>query len=94
MDNRPSIELLESVHQFPGDYQIKVIGSAERDFADRVLSAVRDVLPAASDLDHSIRSTKGGRHVALTLDITVQTPEQVRAIYSRIQQVEGLTLLL
>ena len=59
----------------------------------RVLKAVYDHLPARSDLDYSVRTTPGGRHVALTLDITVQTAEQVRAIYADIREVKGLTLL-
>jgi putative lipoic acid-binding regulatory protein len=92
-DHRPSAELLESVHAFPGTYQIKAIGAAADDFASRVIAAVEDELAVPSDLDHSVRMTPGGRHVALTLDVTVQTPEQVRAIYGRIQQVAGLTLL-
>ena len=40
MDHRPSVELLESTHLFPGVYQIKAIGSAEDDFAGRVVAAV------------------------------------------------------
>lgn len=94
MDHRPSVELLESVHQFPGTYQIKVIGAAQNDFVDRVLAAVSEELPAASDLDHTVRNTRAGRHVALTLEISVQTPEQVRSIYQRLQELDGITLLL
>jgi putative lipoic acid-binding regulatory protein len=92
-DHRPSIDLLESSHTFPGVYQIKVIGNAERDFERRVVEAVTAELPAASDLDYSVRKTPGGRHVALTLDITVQTAEQVRIIYDRLRALEGTTLL-
>jgi uncharacterized protein len=93
MDNRPSLDLLESIHLFPGTYQIKAIGSAEGDFAGRVVAAVADELASPMELDHSIRTTRGGRHVAVTLDITVQTADQVRTIYQRIQEVEGLTIL-
>ncbi|MBX6315435.1 MAG: DUF493 domain-containing protein [Isosphaeraceae bacterium] len=93
MDNRPSVELLESVHLFPGTYQIKAIGVAADDFPGRVIAAVTGELASPSELDYSIRSTRDGRHVALTLDITVQTAEQVRAIYARVQEVAGLTLL-
>jgi uncharacterized protein len=93
MDNRPSIELLESTHLFPGTYQIRAIGRSADDFAGRVIAAVVDELAAPSDLDHSIRTTPGGRHVAVTLDITVQTASQVRAIYATIQTLEGLVLL-
>ena len=93
MDNRPSLDLLESTHFFPGTYQIKAIGSADRDFAGRVLAAVTQELASPMELDHSVRTTRGGRHVAVTLDITVQTAGQVREIYQRIQEVDGLTLL-
>jgi putative lipoic acid-binding regulatory protein len=93
MDHRPSVELLESIHFFPGEYKIKAIGLADDDFETRVVEAVCEHLAARSDLDYSVRTTPGGRHVALTLDITVQTAEQVRAIYAEVREVKGLTLL-
>ena len=63
-DHRPSVDLLESTHFFPGVYQIKAIGKAEGDFERRVVDAVVSLLPAASDLDYSVRVTPGGRHIA------------------------------
>jgi putative lipoic acid-binding regulatory protein len=93
MDHRPSEDLLESVHPFPGTYQIKAIGMAEDDFVGRVVEAVVSELATPSELDHSVRITPGGRHVALTLEMTVQDAEQVRAIYARIRDVKGLTYL-
>jgi uncharacterized protein len=94
MDHRPSVELLESTHLFPGVYKIKAIGQADDDFETRVVEAVYSQLPARSDLDYSVRTTPGGRHVALTLDISVQNAEQVRAIYAEIRALRGLRLLL
>jgi len=93
MDHRPSVELLESIHTFPGDYKIKAIGLADDDFESRVVEAVCSHLPARSDLDYSVRVTPGGRYVAVTLDITVQTAEQVRTIYAEIRDIKGLTHL-
>jgi putative lipoic acid-binding regulatory protein len=93
MDHRPSVELLESTHFFPGSYQIKAIGASADDFAGRVIQAVQEEVAAPSDVDYSVRTTLGGRHVAVTLDIAVQSAGQVRSIYARIQEVEGLTLL-
>jgi putative lipoic acid-binding regulatory protein len=93
MDHRPSVELLESTHSFPGEYKIKAIGLADDNFETRVIEAVCLHLPARSDLDYSVRSTPGGRHVAVTLDITVQTAEQVRAIYAELHGVAGVTHL-
>ncbi|WP_165220458.1 YbeD family protein [Aquisphaera insulae] len=93
VDHRPSVELLESTHLFPGVYRIKAIGRSTGDFERRVVEAVVGHLAAPSELDHSVRSTPGGRHLAVTLDITVQNAEQVRSIYAAIRELEGLTLL-
>jgi putative lipoic acid-binding regulatory protein len=93
MDHRPSVDLLESTHQFPGVYRIKAIGITSDDFEGRVVGATVAELAGPSELDYSVRTTPNGRHVALTLDISVQTAEQVREIYARIRELEGLTLL-
>jgi len=55
---------------------------------------VAEELASPSEIDHLVRSTPGGRHVSLTLNVTVQNAEQVRAIYAKIREVDGLTLLL
>lgn len=93
MDPRPSIDLLESTHTFPGTYQFRAIGAAADDFVGRVVAAVAEEVAGPSELDYSTRSTSGGRHVAVTVDVQVQTAEQVRAIYERLQSVTGLSLL-
>jgi putative lipoic acid-binding regulatory protein len=92
-DHRPTVELLESTHVFPGIYQIKAIGAAADDFERRVVEAVTAELAAATDLEYSVRTTPGGRHAALTLHIHVQSAEQVRTIYARLGAVEGIALL-
>jgi len=93
MDHRPSVDLLESVHPFPGVYKIKAIGRADDDFETRVVEVVYSNLAARSDLDYTVRITPGGRHLAVTLDITVQSAEQVRQIYADLRDVKGLMLL-
>jgi putative lipoic acid-binding regulatory protein len=72
---------------------MKAIGRSDDDFEGRVVAAVVSLLAAKSDLDYSVRSTPGGRHIAVTLDISVQTAEQVRSIYAEVRELEGLTLL-
>jgi len=75
-------------------YQMKAIGTAADDFEARLIAAVTSELASASELDFSVRSTPGGRHVAVTLDITVQSADQVRLIYSRVRELPGLLMLL
>ncbi len=93
-ESMPPEDLLQAVHQFPGSYRIKAIGASENDFERRVVAAAAEELATPGEVDHSVRLTRGGRHMAVTLDITVQTPAQVLAIYARLRQVEGLALLL
>jgi putative lipoic acid-binding regulatory protein len=94
MDMRPSIEALESVHAFPCTYQMKVIGESGDEFVSRVVAIIHEELPAQSDLEYSVRESSGGRHVAVTLMMAVQSAEQVRAIYARLGEVSGVTMLL
>jgi putative lipoic acid-binding regulatory protein len=93
MDELPAIELLESTHSFPGPYMFKVIGRASSGFMARTVAAVREAMAADSDPPFRVRETTGGRHIAVTLQPTVQTPQQVLAIYRRLRGLVGLVLL-
>lgn len=89
----PPIDLLESTHTFPGPYMFKVIGRAERGFVARTVAAVRDQLAETSDPPYSVRESVGGRHVAVTLEPTVQTAQQVLDVYGRLKLLVGLVML-
>lgn len=94
MEPIPNEDLLADTHEFPGTFRFKAIGEATNDFEARVVAAAASELSGPSEVEHSVRETKGGRHIAVSLEVTVQTPDQVRAIYAAIRQVEGLALLL
>jgi putative lipoic acid-binding regulatory protein len=90
----PSVELLESRHQFPCSFTFKVIGTAADNFTARVVSHVRDELGMEQDPPYSLRSTKGGKHVAISLEPHCESAQQVLAIYSRLSGMDGLVMLL
>jgi putative lipoic acid-binding regulatory protein len=90
----PPIELLESTHRFPGPYLFKVIGRVDRGFAARVVAAVREVLAYDIDPPYSLREATGGRHVSVTLEPTVQSAQQVLAVYSRLRGMAGLVMMM
>ncbi len=93
MERMPAIELLESTHRFPGPYVFKAIGKADNGFAARLVAAVREELAAEVDPPFRMREAVGGRHVAVTLEPTVKTAEQVLAVYERISKIAGLIFL-
>lgn len=90
----PSIEVLESNHDFPGPYMIKVIGTADRNFTGRVIQQVRDELQLETDPPFTLRSTSKGNHVAITLEPECESAQQVLAIYSRLMGMDGVVMLL
>ena len=94
MEHVPSSELLSLTHEFPGIFQFKAIGSATDSFSTRVVEAVVAELESAEQVEVSIRETRGGKHVAVTMHVNAQSADQVRSIYAKIQSIEGLILLL
>lgn len=94
MSDLPSVEVLESRHQFPCRFTFKIIGSATDNFVARTLAAVRTELELQADPPCSIRQTAKGRHVSITLEPDCETAEQVRAVYRRVLTLEGLVMLL
>ena len=86
--------LLESVHTFPGQYQIKVIGTASDDFVTRLVSVAGEHMETIEDVVHRVRETPGGRHIAITLELHLHSAAQVHAIYESLRKVDGLTMLL
>jgi putative lipoic acid-binding regulatory protein len=93
MEDLPSIELLEANHTFPGPYIFKAIGKVEDGFVARVIAAVREELAQSVDPPFKVREAVGGRHVAVTLEPTVQTSRQVLDVYRRIRKTAGLVIL-
>jgi putative lipoic acid-binding regulatory protein len=93
MTQLPSVELLEAHHRFPGPYMFKAIGKSDNGFVARTVAAVRDELEAPVDPPYSVRETPGGRHVSVTLEVSVASAQQVLAVYRRMLRLTGLVIL-
>jgi uncharacterized protein len=95
MNPHPSpspLELLQQTHTFPGPYHLKAIGKSDHDFRQRVVDAVREVLGV--EVPSEMRETPGGRHVSVSLDLNVESAEQVLALHHRLKKLDGLVMLL
>jgi putative lipoic acid-binding regulatory protein len=86
------LELLQQTHTFPGPYHLKAIGKSDHDFRQRVVDAVREVLGVEAPSE--VRETPGGRHISVSLDLNVESAEQVLAIHHRLKKLDGLVMLL
>ena len=89
-----AIELLESTHQFPCEHTIKAIGTATDDFQGRIVRAAQSAHARPTAVSHSARTTPNGAHVAVTLEVQVESPHEVITMYRALQVVKGLRFLI
>ena len=89
-----SIELLKQNHDFPDVVMLKAIGKNERGFLGRVVAAVRDRLGLDEDPPYRSRATANGKHIAVTMEPTFESAEQVLDAYDAIKGVEGVVMVL
>jgi putative lipoic acid-binding regulatory protein len=94
MYDLPTIELLETTHQFPCAYMFKVIGRPDNGFVARVVAAVREELAFEIDPPFRLRKTATGGYVCVTVEPQVQRVHQVLAVYRRLQMTPGLIMLM
>jgi putative lipoic acid-binding regulatory protein len=91
MGRRP----LESLMEFPCRHTFKAVGRAEGDFVPSMLARVGAVLGRAVDSgEHSVRQSSGGRYESVTLDLWVESGEQLYAVYEAIYDDERVRYLL
>jgi putative lipoic acid-binding regulatory protein len=89
----PTIDLLERAHAFPCQYLFKFIGKADQGLLARVIAVVREELAFETDPPFRVREAVGGRHMSITLEPTVQSAQQVLAIYRRIGTLDGVIMM-
>jgi uncharacterized protein len=94
MTNGLTVELLESTHNFPCRYVFKAIGGGDDEFAGRVAAAVRVALDASADPPYQLRHTSSGRHVSVTLEPVVRSAQDVLTVYQRLNETEGVVMIL
>ena len=88
------LESLETGHTFPGSYTFKVIGRNPDSFARTVIMAVAEELSLEHEPPHSAKQTPNGRHISITLTLTVETPQHIIKVYQRLQTLDDLIILL
>jgi putative lipoic acid-binding regulatory protein len=93
-DHATFLSRLEDVHEFPCDFVIKVIGINNTQFVTRVIQASVNALGYAAEPGVETRESSGGKHVSITLTLSVQRAEEVIEVYTLLNSVEGVRFLL
>lgn len=93
MGKLPPLELLDAIHKFPGPYTFKLIGIADDFFLPRVIAAIRDELHYETDPPYDVRESVGGRHIAVTVELVMNSSSQIHAVYQRLLSLPGLVVI-
>ena len=92
--NVPSIEALETAHQFPTQYTIKVIGPDTSEFRTQARASCLRHLGEDATVHISERQSKSGQHLALTLKFQVKSAAVVQEIYKELTGLKGLKFII
>ncbi|EDM73601.1 hypothetical protein PPSIR1_33656 [Plesiocystis pacifica SIR-1] len=88
----PERELIESQHEFPGEYLIKAFGPASATFREGAVAAARGAV--GDRVSVSERLSSKGNSVCVTLVLQAQTVDEVIATYERLHELSELKLIL
>ena len=84
----------ESPLQFPCDFPIKAFGRHTGDFDDLVLALVSEHAPEVTRDMLSTRSSRGGRYLAVTVNLRAQSRAQLDRIYESLSAHERVLAAL
>ena len=90
----PSIEVLETAHEFPTLYTIKVIGPDTSEFRTTARAYCLKHLGNAAEVNISERQSKTGQHLALTLKFQAPSASTVQDIYRELTNLQGLKFII
>ena len=85
------LALLESQHDFPGPYTIKVIFPSEPALSEAILAAVAtETGIAVPSQEPSMRSSSGGKFLSMSVTFDLSQAEEVLAIYRVLGSLENV----
>ena len=84
-------ELLESQHHFPGSYTFKVIYRSEEGMTARICDAIGQATGIdIKEDDLSVRESSSANFLSMTLEIEVQSAQDVLDVYEVLSKVENI----
>jgi len=70
------------LRHFPGNYSIKAVGRDQDEFAVHAESIVKSVIEAKASISHTLRKSKQGAYISVTLDFTARDQEELDKVFT------------
>jgi putative lipoic acid-binding regulatory protein len=93
-EREATLQALNELHQFPGDFMFKVIGENSPELIAAVVQVAVTVLGPSVTPAVTTRESAHGRHQAITMVVQVPSAERVLEVYAGLKGVAGVKLLL
>lgn len=84
----------ETLFDFPCDFPIKAMGKASKDFDRIVVEIVNRHVEELPEGAVTVRDSKGGKYLAVTVTIQATSREQLDAIYMDLTACEHVVMAL
>jgi uncharacterized protein len=75
---------LEKLLEFPAAFPLKVMGIRVDHFAQEIFELVRTYIPEFDAAAMDMKVSSKGTYLSLTLNLTVQTREQLEGVYKAV----------
>ena len=85
------LALLESQHSFPGPYTFKVIYRNKDDMSEHIRARIKEATGIKiTDGQVAVRSSSAANFLSMTLDMDIQTAQEVLDVYDVLSTVEDI----
>jgi putative lipoic acid-binding regulatory protein len=85
---------IEELIEFPTAFAFKAIGRHTFLFSQEAFEAAKSALPEDRRVQLSTRLSRDGTYVSVTLTATVESADELRAVYAALWGVEGVITVL
>ncbi len=89
-----TFDRIEALLEFPCDFPIKVIGHPQPGFEQAVIDIVLQHAPDFDPTQLRSTSSKRGRYLSLTLEVTVQNRAQLQSLYQALAAHESVRIVI
>lgn len=93
-EREETLQALNELHQFPGEFMFKVIGENTPEFLAHVVQVAVTVLGPGVAPAVTTRESSHGRHQAVTMVVQVPSAEGVLEVYAGLRGLAGVKMLL
>ncbi|MFK7965093.1 MAG: YbeD family protein [Burkholderiaceae bacterium] len=93
-DINQSFDRIEALLEFPADFPIKVIGEPVEDFVETIGSVVTTHVPSFDVGTITQSESRSGRFVSLTVQVQVESREQLQTLYMTLAEHKMVKLVI